>query len=84
MDAVAQAILDVGFAKKSPPGALNLVHPQPIPWVSMIYSISTALAAELNVEALPLIPFKTWVARLEEKSKTAKDDDLKKIVRDLF
>jgi len=79
MEAVAQAILDVGFTRKSPPGALNIVHPQPIPWVSMISSISSALSAELNTEALPLIPFKEWVARLEEKSKTAKDDDLKKI-----
>jgi NAD dependent epimerase/dehydratase family enzyme len=82
MDAVSQAILDVGFARKQVPGAINFVHPKPIPWASMISSISDALVAqeELNVSALPLIPFGEWVARLESKSKTAKDEEIKNLV----
>jgi hypothetical protein len=83
MDAVARAILDVGLGKKPAPTALNLVHPRPIAWTSMISSIREALVAQnnLDVTALPLIPFGEWVARLDGKSKNANGEDLAKIVR---
>lgn len=82
MDAVAQAILDVGLGKNSAPKALNFVHPRPITWTSMITSIQEALVAKnkLDAAALPLIPFEDWVARLGEQGKNAKDEDLQKIV----
>jgi hypothetical protein len=79
MDAVAEAILDVGLGRRSAPTALNFVHPRPITWTLMINSIREALVAQnyLDVTALPLISFGEWVARLEEH---AKDEDLTKIV----
>lgn len=82
MDAVAQAILDVGLGKDSAPKALNFVHPRPITWTSMITSIREALVArnKLDAASLPLISFGDWVARLGEQAKNAKDEDLQKIV----
>ncbi|KZP08006.1 hypothetical protein FIBSPDRAFT_939222 [Athelia psychrophila] len=55
MHIVSQAILDVAFADAKPRIALNIVHPRPSPWTSIVNSISEALQLEgVSSEPLPL------------------------------
>ncbi|KAF9070475.1 putative aminoadipate reductase [Rhodocollybia butyracea] len=68
MDAVAGAILDVAFIFEDPPFAINLVHPKPVSWTSVMGAIRESLISvkHLSSEALPLIAFKSWVKALAD------------------
>ncbi|KAF9060301.1 acetyl-CoA synthetase-like protein [Rhodocollybia butyracea] len=68
LDAVAGAILDVAFTPETTPLAINLVHPKPVSWTSTMSAIRESLisAKHLSPEALPLVPFQTWVKALED------------------
>ncbi|KAJ3517676.1 hypothetical protein NLJ89_g350 [Agrocybe chaxingu] len=80
MDATAQTILDVAFAKQQPPFALNLVHPRPIKWEEVMGAISSELmVVSGSTTPLPLIPFHEWVKKVEEKAKSPVADDFEKI-----
>ncbi|KAJ3731308.1 putative aminoadipate reductase [Lentinula guzmanii] len=67
MDAVADAIVDVGLSSSIPPVAVNLVHPHPIPWSQMIQDVRNAVinAKQLNADALELVPFRIWFEALQ-------------------
>lgn len=68
MDAVAEAILDVAFAKEHAPLTINLVHPHPVTWNSVMKAIRVSLisAKGLSSNALRLVPFNEWYAMLKE------------------
>lgn len=78
-DAVAQAILDVVFVSQPPPAALNLVHPNPVEWNSIISNIRNALEATLALD-LTLVPFHDWFLQLALRSENASSKDLASIV----
>ncbi|KAJ3740205.1 acetyl-CoA synthetase-like protein [Lentinula detonsa] len=67
MDAVADAIVDVGLSSSIPPAAVNLVHPHPIPWSQMIQDVRNAVinAKQLKADALKLVPFRIWFEALQ-------------------
>lgn len=73
MDAVAEAIIDVGLSSDRglPPPAINLVHPHPIPWSQMIRDVRRALVEVKQLDAagdtLPLVPFRKWLEALEKR-----------------
>ncbi|GLB38113.1 putative acetyl-CoA synthetase-like protein [Lyophyllum shimeji] len=80
MHAVSKAILDIAFAEERPPAALNLVHPRPVEWNSIIDSVKEAL--EEGREGLPamrVVPFAEWFALLEQRAKSASDADIQAI-----
>ncbi|KAH0833861.1 putative aminoadipate reductase [Lanmaoa asiatica] len=78
--AVSDAILDVAFADEEPPIAVNLVHPRPITWESLMQSISEAVYKKhLTSSPLPLIPFTQWVARLEKYIVDASGEDVRRV-----
>ena len=60
-------MLDVAFADEELPIAVNLVHPRPIAWESLMEPIREAVYQKhhLTSSLLPLIPFSQWVARLD-------------------
>ncbi|GAW08556.1 Linear gramicidin synthase subunit D [Lentinula edodes] len=68
MDAVAEAILDVAFAKEHAPLTINLVHPHPVTWNSVMEAIRVSLisAKGLSSKALRLVPFNEWYTMLKE------------------
>jgi thioester reductase-like protein len=67
--AVSDAMLDVAFAEEEPPIAVNLIHPRPVEWVSLMKPISSALHEKnLTLEPLLLVPFDEWVASLEKSA----------------
>ncbi|KAH9912112.1 acetyl-CoA synthetase-like protein [Fomitopsis serialis] len=57
-DLATAALIDFHKAL-SPTGLVHLVHPRPIPW----HDLAVAISAEF---AVPLVPFATWLAKLEE------------------
>ncbi|KZP17473.1 putative aminoadipate reductase [Athelia psychrophila] len=80
MDVVSQAILDVALSTQSPSIALNIVHPRPSQWSTIITSVANALhRARVADHCLPLVPFKEWFERLERRSKGADADEMEKI-----
>lgn len=81
MNVVSQAILDIAFAQERPTIALNLVHPRPVPWSSVMRGISAALVScNVTSEILPLIPFNLWFEKLAGKVKSATEADFSDIV----
>ncbi|KIK64035.1 hypothetical protein GYMLUDRAFT_195812 [Collybiopsis luxurians FD-317 M1] len=69
-DAIAEAILDVGFSEQHVPPAVNPVHPRPVSWTSVMEAIRQSLlsAKNLSSTALPLVPFQKWFTALEESA----------------
>lgn len=80
MDAVCQAIVDIAFTAEVPPLALNLVHPQPVPWNDIFRAIATSLGDVKHEAPLPLIPIRDWVARLDKVATSTEEGDMQKIV----
>lgn len=81
MDVVSQAILDVAFSKQPSSIALNIVHPRPSQWSSIINSVADELhRARVSQIRLPLVAFQDWFGRLEEHSKGVDVDEMANIV----
>ncbi|KAF9232883.1 hypothetical protein BU15DRAFT_80708 [Melanogaster broomeanus] len=78
--AVSDAVLDVAFAEDEPPIAVNLVHPRPVEWVSLMKPISSALYQKnLTSEPLQLVPFDQWVTRLEKYAADASEATIRRV-----
>jgi hypothetical protein len=71
MHAVAQAILDVALSSETrTQPALNVVHPRPVTWASVILAVNDALVKEEVVkERLPIVEFSKWFELLETKAR---------------
>jgi hypothetical protein len=79
--AVAQILLDVAFSTEDRIPALNVVHPRPVPWTSIISAINDALVQEgVLKELLAIVEFAEWFEMLEirarEDSSTRNIDDI--------
>jgi hypothetical protein len=80
-DAVAESIVDVALGKAKPALALNLRHPQPVAWHTLIDSCARALHdSGVTHKLLPLVDLHTWVEKVRAASNGANDDTLKQIV----
>ncbi|KAJ3842699.1 putative aminoadipate reductase [Lentinula raphanica] len=68
MDAVAESILSVAFYEQRPPIAINLVHPHPVTWESIMEAMRQSLISlkGLKSDALRLVTFQEWYATLRE------------------
>ena len=82
MHAVAHALLDVAFSSGTrTERALNIVHPRPISWASIISAVNDALVREEVVkDRLPIVEFSEWFKLLESK---AREDSSPKGIRDI-
>ncbi|KIK64285.1 hypothetical protein GYMLUDRAFT_94733 [Collybiopsis luxurians FD-317 M1] len=76
MDAVTQALLDTAFLENSAPIAVNILHPNPTSWSTVIQKIRRALIHEKNLpsDALPLIPIQQWVSDIEKHANNPSDN----------
>jgi hypothetical protein len=80
MDAVSQTILDVAWSTEAP-AALNVVHPRPIAWNSILSSINDAIVEEgLSPSRIPVVDFSAWVSSLESHAKDSSPESLENIV----
>ncbi|KAK7007684.1 acetyl-CoA synthetase-like protein [Favolaschia claudopus] len=71
-EAVSQAIIDATLSAQPAPFAMNLVHPRPVSWDS----IMSAMAGSFR---LPLIPMKEWVDQLEDRAGDALGEEVDRI-----
>ncbi|KAF8901181.1 acetyl-CoA synthetase-like protein [Gymnopilus junonius] len=80
MHSVAQTILDIALSEKPTSPALNIVHPRPVTWNSVMGSINDALVQEGVIpNKLPIVDFTTWFSHLESHSRSSLEDVLKEI-----
>jgi hypothetical protein len=85
-DAIAGGILDVAFAEQDPPFPINLVHPHPVSWTSIMRAIRDSLLSikKLPSDALPLVPFRIWAATLEKYGADVSSEKATKDVASFF
>lgn len=78
MDAVSDALLDIGFSHEPIPIAVNVVHPNPVSWNFVIEIIRSALIQEKNLpsDALPLVPYHEWVDTVERLAKNFTESEI--------
>ncbi|KAF9072483.1 putative aminoadipate reductase [Rhodocollybia butyracea] len=81
MDAVRDALLDIGFSQEPAPIAVNVVHPKPISWTSVMQHLRVALleAKGLPPDALPLVPYSEWVSTVEQYARNPTETDMQKM-----
>ena len=82
MDAVCNALLDVGFSCEPAPIAVNVVHPKPVSWTYVVRNIRNALIEEkhLSSDSLPLVSYHDWVDTVEKHAKNPTATDTQNIV----
>ncbi|KAL1701566.1 hypothetical protein EV121DRAFT_211887 [Schizophyllum commune] len=68
MDVTAHALLDIVFSPKPLEPSYNLVHPRPISFSRIMRFVQRSLASTTGVE-LSFVPFKDWMARLEDAAR---------------
>ena len=81
--AVSDAITDTLFNTDVPPLALNVVHPRPAKWTSIMSAIREAVKEVIKVAGdayLPLVPFSQWFGQLEDAAQTANEMTLQNMV----
>ncbi|KAJ7443002.1 putative aminoadipate reductase [Mycena latifolia] len=71
-EAVARTIVDAALCTERPPFALNLVHPRPVSWDTIISNMA-------RIANRKLIPFAEWVRQLEARAARATPEDIKNI-----
>ncbi|KAK0463067.1 putative aminoadipate reductase [Desarmillaria tabescens] len=73
VQSVAQIILDIVFSSEAEP-VINLVHPKPVPWASIVTQVRHALKEDISVK-----PASEWFEILESRSQTASSEDIQRI-----
>ncbi|KAJ7671148.1 acetyl-CoA synthetase-like protein [Mycena rosella] len=71
-EAVAGTIVDAALNTEKSPFAINLVHPRPVTWDTLMSSMARAAQR-------PLIPFADWVHQIEIRSAHATAEDMENI-----
>ena len=87
MDAVSNCIVELIFQNKRLPPVLNVVHPRPTDWNTVIKLIGDALVLRKKLDSpLDLISFQEWFYILEAHAKAANQENENelRIVRLIF
>jgi thioester reductase-like protein len=80
-EAVSGAILDVAFGEEQPERALNVVHPRPITWSTMIEAAADELVhQQITGDRLPVVTMSDWYTKLAEAAVDADEGQIKRIV----
>ncbi|KAG2133342.1 putative aminoadipate reductase [Suillus clintonianus] len=78
--AVSNAILDVAFAEEEPPIAINLVHPRPVAWKTLMRPVADAIfERKITSVSLPFIPFSEWSEKVELSAKNPSEQNIQRI-----
>ncbi|OAX38467.1 putative aminoadipate reductase [Rhizopogon vinicolor AM-OR11-026] len=78
--AISNAILDVAFAEQEPPIAVNLVHPRPVAWKTLMQPVAKAIfERKVTGDPLPLVPFSEWLEKLESAAKDTSESNMKRL-----
>jgi hypothetical protein len=81
-DSVSQSIVDVALGDAKPDLALNLRHPRPVEWRTLMRGFSQSLQSlGVSREPVPLVDMQAWVKKVATAAEGAGADTLKRIVR---
>ena len=80
MNKTAPVVLDAVFSTNSPPAVLNVVHPRPVTWHTMMSNLAASLSDATSSRKFKLVPFLDWIAQLEKLSLTLSVEEAKDIV----
>ena len=77
MHTVAQTLLDITFSSTAgAQRALNVVHPRPVSWDSIIEAVNDALVKEgVVVARLEVVQFSVWFEMLEARASEGSSTD---------
>ena len=76
MDAVSNCIMELIFHNKRLPPVLNVVHPRPTEWNTVIKLIGDALLLQKKLSSpLDFISFQEWFYILEAHAKAANQEN---------
>src|ERR1700734_738249 len=85
MDAVSDCIIELAFHNQRLPPVLNIVHPRPIEWNTIIKLINDGLVLQKKIATpLPLVSFQEWFSNLEGPTQSADQAVELKIVCPFF
>jgi len=78
MDAVSNCILELVFQNERLPPVLNVVHPRPTDWNTVIKLIGDALVSQNKLDSpLAFVPFQHWFSVLEAHANQGNENELK-------
>ncbi|EPS92706.1 hypothetical protein FOMPIDRAFT_1170901 [Fomitopsis schrenkii] len=80
MNKTAPVVLDTVFSTNSPPAVLNVVHPRPVTWHTLMSNLATSLSAATPDRKFELVPFLDWIDQLEKLSLTLSVEEARAIV----
>jgi thioester reductase-like protein len=81
-EAVGGAILDVALGEGRPERTLNIAHPRPIAWTTMIQAVTDELVRlKITQDRLPVVTMSEWFTKLADAAIGADGERLKRIVR---
>ena len=81
MDAVSDCITELAFQNQRLPSVLNIVHPRPTEWNTIIKLIGDALVLQKKLESpLAFVSFQEWFSILEAHAQSSNQADEVKIV----
>lgn len=83
VDIAARSIVDIGLAAHVPDSALNLAHPLPIAFASLVQLIGQELSeseSQSPTAQYPLVPGNIWLSRMMTHVKQTSDQKRKKSV----
>ena len=76
MDAVSNGIVELIFQNEHLPPVLNVVHPRPTDWNSVIKLIVDALVSRGKAYSRPVsVSFQTWFSTLEAHAQAANHEN---------
>ena len=85
MDAVSDCITELAFQNRRLPSVLNIVHPRPTEWNSIIKLIGDALVLHKKLDSpLVLVSFQEWFSILEAHAQSSNQAEEDRIVSIFF
>ncbi|KAH7912704.1 acetyl-CoA synthetase-like protein [Hygrophoropsis aurantiaca] len=78
---VADIIIDAAFAKDKLPATINIIHPRPVAWSTMMGQVRAEFVRMkgLDEHALRMVSFEDWLSELDKRIHTATKQDLDRI-----
>lgn len=79
MDAVANVVKDLVLSEQRPPKLVNVVHPHPVPFRTVIEGFKASLG-----QSIKIVAFNQWIHEVEGIAERGKAEDLDRVVCSLL
>ena len=79
MDTVANAVKELVLSEQRPPKLVNVVHPHPVPFRTVIDGFQASLG-----QSIKIVAFEEWISVVEDIAEQGKAEDLDRVVCSLL